>query len=252
MSTSSIAVQLRTLLKELHLGSCDIYAVMKELGPGRPADEVLLAYLSQVKEQRRTARAQRLIREAGFPRVKTLDDLELDSFGGQITADLLSELASCRFVDEHRNLVVAGGTGRGKTHLAIGVGRCACELGHRVMFRHVLNLVTELDEAREQAAQARLWERLLHADLLIIDELGYTRLSRAQSDLLFKIISDRSERSSTLVTTNLSFSQWEQMFEEPAQLEAMIDRLTYSAILLDVHGPSFRLESSRRETRRAA
>ena len=134
-----------------------------------------------------------------------------------------------------------GNPGRGKTHLSIAFGLKACTQGFQVLFKNAATLSTELCEARDLHQLGKLERTLAKADLLILDELSYLSFNRHQSELLFKVISDRSEKSSTIVTTNLPFSRWTELFENTTMVAALIDRLTFRSHVLDMNGDSYRL-----------
>lgn len=131
--------------------------------------------------------------------------------------------------------------GRGKTHMTIGIGLKACSMRMTVLFKNAASLSTELSEARDNYSLRRLKKKIQRADLLILDEMGYVSFDRYQSELLFKIIADRSERGSIIITTNLPFSKWTTLFENAAMVAAMIDRLTFQFYVLDMNGESHRL-----------
>ena len=156
----------------------------------------------------------------------------------------IRELASCKFIGDKKNVIMIGNPGRGKTHISIAIGIKACLLGYRVIFRNAATLSTELTEARDSYQLSRVERTLEKADLLILDELSYISFNKYESELLFKVISDRCERSSTIVTTNLPFSRWTELFENSTMLSALIDRLTYRSHVLDMNGPSYRLKSA--------
>lgn len=137
-----------------------------------------------------------------------------------------------------------GNPGRGKTHLSIAIGLRACTQGFRVLFKNAATLSTELCEARDSYQLGKIERALAQADLLILDELSYLSFNRHQSELLFKVISDRSEKSSTIVTTNLPFSRWTELFENTTMVAALIDRLTFRSHVLDMNGDSYRLKTS--------
>lgn len=126
-----------------------------------------------------------------------------------------------------------GNPGRGKTHISIAIGLKACLQGYRVLFKNAGTLATELTEARDAYQLGRIERQLEKTDLLILDELSYMSFNKYESELLFKVISERSERSSTIVTTNLSFSEWTQLFENTTMVAALVDRLTYRSHVLD-------------------
>ena len=137
-----------------------------------------------------------------------------------------------------------GNPGRGKTHIAIALGIKACLQGYRVLFKNASTLSTELTEARDNYQLGKLERQLDKTDLLILDELSYLSFNRHQSELLFKVISDRSEKSSTIVTTNLPFSKWTDLFENTTMVTALIDRLTFRSHVLDMNGDSYRLKAT--------
>ena len=152
-----------------------------------------------------------------------------------------------------------GNPGRGKTHMAIGIGLKACARGKSVLFKNAASLSTELSEAKDNYALGKLEKRIQKVDLLIIGEMGYVSFDRFQSELLFKVIADRSERGSTIVTTNLAFSEWTNLFENTAMVDlicqdntcrgamvaALVDRLTFRSYILDMNGDSYRLDHSK-------
>ena len=129
--------------------------------------------------------------------------------------------------------------------MAIGIGLKACARGKSVLFKNAASLSTELSEAKDNYALGKLEKRIQKVDLLIIDEMGYVSFDRFQSELLFKVIADRSERGSTIVTTNLAFSEWTNLFENTAMVAALVDRLTFRSYVLDMNGDSYRLDHSK-------
>ena len=137
-----------------------------------------------------------------------------------------------------------GNPGRGKTHLSIGLGLKACSLGLNVLFKNAATLSTELAEAKDNYSLGKFEKRIQKADLLILDELSYISFNRHQSELLFKVVSERSERGSVIVTTNLPFSQWTELFENTTMVAALVDRLTFKSYVLDMNGESYRLEQT--------
>lgn len=222
------------------------YDITDQLPPAATLAECLIALLERELEQRRCNRARRLERQAGFPFAKTLDELDVSCYAGQLSALMLAELGSCAFVSRRRNLLITGGTGRGKTHLAIGLGLKACAAGKKVLFRTARNLVTQLRDESDPCVRERLWQRLRRCELLIIDELGYVRFDREESELLYQVVAERCERGSIIVTASLAPSAWTQCLADAALVEAMLDRLCHEVIRLDLQGPSWRLEQARR------
>ena len=166
--------------------------------------------------------------------IKTIDELEIDRFE-HLSNAFIHELSSCDFVSKRQNIVMIGNPGTGKTHLSIALGIKACIQGMNVKFFTAANLSNELIEAQEYKNLIKLEKQLAKVDLLIIDELSYLTFNRHQSELLFKVIADRAERRSVIVSTNLKFSDWVNMFENTTMVTALIDRLTFRSHVLNMN-----------------
>ncbi len=247
MIALAVDEQIRMLSKQLKIPTFAHYEeVMRQANPKADMGEILLMLMRNEYEQRQDNQNQRRLKQAGFPYTKTLDELDITRYNGEISDIFINELASCRFIKEHRNITMLGNPGRGKTHMAIGLGLKACSMGMRVLFKNAASLSTELSEAKNNYALGRLENKIQKADLLILDEMGYVSFDRYQSELLFKIIADRSERGSIIVTTNLPFSEWTTLFENTAMVAAMIDRLTFQSYVLDMNGESYRLAKTKK------
>lgn len=237
--------QIRLLARQLKIPTFGDYEeILRHCSPDTDFADFLLELMSTEANSRQEHQIQRRLKAAGFPFQKTLDDFDKTQLNPSVTPVFLQELASCKFIDEYRNIVMIGNPGRGKTHIAIALGIKACLQGYRVLFRNASSLSTELTEARDNYQLGKLERQLAKADLLILDELSYLSFNKYESDLLFKVLSDRSERSSTIITTNLPFSQWTQLFENTTMVSALVDRLTYRSHVLDMNGPSYRLLST--------
>lgn len=182
--------------------------------------------------------------KAAFPFEKTLDEFQMDRLNSSIFPSFINELASCDFIKKRQNIIMIGPPGRGKTHLSIALGMKACRAGFKVLFKNAAVLSTQLTEAQYPYKLEKLQKAIARADLLILDELSYIRFNRHQSELLFQVISDRSEKKSTIVTTNLPFSKWTDLFENDTMVSALVDRLTFHSHVLDMNGVSYRLEQS--------
>ena len=185
-------------------------------------------------DTRQAATRQRHIKAAHFPYLKTFDELDLHRFE-HLGEAYLNELATCDFIKKRKNIVMIGNPGTGKTHLSIALGIKACNLGMKVKFYTAANLANSLIEAQDNRSLMKLERQLDKAELLIIDELSYLTFNLHQSELLFKIISDRAERQSVIVSTNLKFSEWTTMFENKTMVAALVGRLTFMSHVLNMN-----------------
>jgi DNA replication protein DnaC len=193
---------------------------------------------AELRSRQERAAAHRL-REAHFPDIKTLDQLDWKALQG-ISRPKLLELASCDYLSRAEDVILAGPIGTGKTHVAIGLGVEAARRRFRVTFTRAAELVRTLLEARDERLLGRLHWRIQHADLLIVDELGFVPFDRAGGELLFNLLSERYERRSTLITTNLAFSEWVQVFGDAKLTTALLDRLGHHSHILTTRGLSYR------------
>lgn len=200
-------------------------------------------YLRELLEaeiaSRHESAAARMLRSANFPEQKTLAEIDWSEMRGVSKLEV-AKLARCHFIEEKEDVVLCGPIGTGKTHLAIALGIEATQRRFRVVFRRVANLVRELTEARDERELGNLQRRLERADLLICDELGFTRLDEAGAELLFHVLADRAGRRSTLITSDLPPSDWNQVFASPRQAAALADRLGNGTHVLRLTGPSYR------------
>ena len=241
--------QIKLLSKQLRIPTFSTYReTLRKAASDVEFNQLLLSLMQTEYEQRQENNNRRRLKNACFPFTKTLDELDISKYDGTISDIFMSELASCRFIEEKKNLVMIGNPGRGKTHTAIGIGLKACAAGMNVLFKNAASLSTELSEAKDNYALGKLEKKIRNVDLLIIDEMGYVSFDRYQSELLFKVIADRSERGSVIVTTNLAFSEWTSLFENTAMVAALVDRLTFKSHVLDMNGDSYRLQHSKRNS----
>jgi DNA replication protein DnaC len=218
--------------------------VIRQLDKNQGYEDFLLSLLKTEYDSRTEKSQQRKIKTAGFPYIKTIDELDTSRFE-HISEPFVKELASCDFIKKFQNIVMVGNPGTGKTHLSIALGIKACMQGFNVKFYTAANLANELIEAQEYKKLIRLEKQISKAELLIIDELSYLTFNRHQSELLFKVIADRAERQSVIVSTNLKFSDWLSMFENQTMVTALIDRLTFRSHVLNMNSEnSYRAEHS--------
>jgi len=202
--------------------------------------EVLSAEVDERAERRRTRR----IAEAKFPRLKRLAEFNLDA-APSIAPAQLATLASGTWIEAGEPVVLLGDCGTGKTHLLIALGLAACEQGRRVRYVTCAQLVNELVEAADERQLSRVVGRYGRLDLLLLDELGYVQIDPRGAELLFQIITEREERASIGVGTNLPFSEWGTVVADPRLVAAIVDRITFNAHILETGTQSYRLRTSR-------
>jgi len=227
--------------KQLRIPSFSRYQEVLRQSEQVGYEDFLVAMMKQELECRRINQQARRIKAAGFPHQKTFDELDLKRLL-HVEAAFVHELACCDFIRNRQNVVMIGNSGGGKSHLSIALGLKACEAGFRVKFLTAATLATMLVEAKEQRELQKLEKQLQKVELLIIDELSYLSFNRHQSELLFKVVSDRAERSSVMITSNLEFSRWTELFENPTLITALVDRLTFRSHIINMNNPSYRMD----------
>ena len=211
-------------------------------GVDHPQYLLRLAELELIDRHQRVV--QRRIRAARFPAVKSLDTFDFPAIPSA-NKQLVMELARCEYIQRRENVIAVGNSGTGKTHVALGLGLAACQRGMSVGFTTAAALVHELMEARDEKRLLNLHRQLSRLSLLIIDELGFVPLSTTGAELLFEVFSQRYERGSILVTTNLPFDEWTEVFGSERLTGALLDRLTHHVHILEMNGESYRLKRSR-------
>ena len=209
-----------------------------------------LEYLLRLTELELTTRSSNAlesrIKQANFPVFKDLETFDFSASQGTSKQKIL-ELARCNWIDEKKNCCLIGASGTGKTHIATALGLAACRAGKRVKFFTAAALVNQLELLQKQYQLDRFLKQLDRTDLLICDELGYLSFSRAGAELLFQVFADRYERSSLLVTSNLPFSEWQQVFQGERMTAALLDRLTHHCEIFEMNGESYRFRESMKE-----
>lgn len=211
----------------------------------QPHPEYLADLMHAEISDRRERRIARLMAEARFPVLKTLDGFD---FGAQpgLDREAVLALADSGFVAERRNVVLLGGVGTGKTHLAIALGLAACQHERRVRYVTAAELSNTLVEAKEQGRLSRRLEWLARYELVVLDELGYVPFDKLGAELLFSFVSRVYERRSLIVTTNLPFARWSEVFLDANAAAAVIDRVVHHATILKTEGESYRLRDAKR------
>jgi len=240
-------MDIRQLTIPLQLGYIgrNFDAMVKEAAHTRmPHGDFLRNALTKELEQRKENRVQRRVKEARFPYKRYLVDLDLDEYADDVRSEI-EELACLDFIASKENVVLVANSGRGKTHLAIGLGMAACLADKRVLFTNVPNLVIELKEAMSRHALATFKNKFLKYELVIIDELGYISFDSQGCDILFNLISSRLDAGTLIVTTNLAFKEWVSVFKDPHLTGALVDRLARRAHVLDMSGKSYRFTETK-------
>jgi|SRR4051794_31879907 DNA replication protein DnaC len=210
-------------------------AVKQQYGPVRYLEALLAA---ELEERERNAIARRIF-EARLPRVKTLEEFDF-SQTPQVSAARIHQLAEGAYIQKAEPIVFLGEPGTGKTHLATGLCVAACRQRRRSRFTTATALVNELVEGKHQNQLSRALGRWSRYELIVIDELGYVPLAEAGAELVFQVIADRAEKAALIVTTNLPFSEWPQVFPNARLCKAMLDRLTDRAHIIETGTESFR------------
>ena len=241
-----------TLLLEHHLKELKLPSFLREYGKmaaqcaaegvDHPKYLFRLAELELIDRHQRMV--QRRVRAARFPAVKSLDTFDFPAIPS-VNKSLLMELARCEYIQRRENVIAVGNSGTGKTHIALGLGLAACQRGMSVGFTTSAALVHELMEARDERRLLNLPRQMSRLGLLIIDELGFVPLSQTGAELLFEVFSQRYDRGSILVTTNLPFDEWTTVFGSERLTGALLDRLTHHVHILEMNGDSYRLKRSR-------
>jgi len=210
----------------------------------QPYEELLKDIFVEAYDMRKENGRKNRIRNARFPYKKYLDELQVD-YLPEDAKKRFKELKTLNFIEEGRNVILAGNPGTGKTHLSIGLGINACNKGYKVFFTTAATLINELKESRSEKKLYTFEKRFEKYDLIIIDELGYISFDKEGSELLFTFLSLRAERKSTIITTNLSFDRWNEIFNDAVLTAALIDRMTHKSYVLNMNGESYRIRETR-------
>lgn len=243
MSAASAAVLLRSLkLPSFVRAYSEVAAQAEREGWGF---ERYLLHLAEIEiEDRRCHRIERLRRQSGLPRDKMLSTLELSRLPAPVRRTVPT-LCEGGFVDRAENLLAFGLPGRGKTHLVCAIGHELVQRGYPVLFVPTFKLVQRLLAAKKDLDLEATLRHLDRFDAVILDDLGYVQQSREEMEVLFTFLAERYERRSVLITSNLVFSEWDKIFQDPMTTACAIDRLVHHAVILELSGTSYRAEAAK-------
>ena len=246
MSDTAAAAAIQAAARSLHLPT--VRAQADELAEAAARTQAthrgyLAELLAAEVDERAERRRIRRTREARFPRQKLLADF--DTGNSPVDAATVATLADGGFIDASRPCVLLGDSGTGKTHLLIGTGMAACQAGRSVRYVTAAGLVNELVEAQDAHQLSKIVARYGRYELLLVDELGYLHLDPRGAELLFQVLTEREERASVAVATNAPFSEWSNTFTDARLCAAIIDRLTFNALIIETGTDSYRLRATR-------
>jgi DNA replication protein DnaC len=243
---------LRANLKQLRLPAmvAEFEKLAREAAAANEGYEQYLLRLTELEVAARASNAvQARIRAAEFPVHKEFDTFDFTAVP-HVNKPKVLELARGEWIEQKTNVCLIGSTGTGKTHLAIALGLAACRQGKRVQFVTAADLVMQLEQAQKQYQLEKALRQLDRADLLICDELGYVSFSRAGAELLFQVFTNRYELRSLLLTSNLPFSEWNQVFQGERMTAALLDRLTHRCSIFEMNGESYRFRESMKKKKK--
>jgi DNA replication protein DnaC len=240
--TQALEALVEAHARELHLPA--IRSRFRQLAAEAAREQQTpLAYLAALLEaevqERSERRERRRLLDARFPLIKRLEDFRFED-NPKVPQATIAALAEGSWIDDREQAILIGESGTGKTHLATALGVCACQQGRRVRFTTLAGLATELQEADSRRELGRVIGRYTRTEVVILDELGYLGLPEGAAELVFQVISERNERGSLIVTTNLPFGEWTKVFPDPRLAKAVVDRITHKAHIIDTGEESWR------------
>lgn len=247
-------ILLKENLKTLNLShmSANLGSLLRQARENGTSHEEFLLAITEVELQMRAEnRLKRKLREAKFPLLKTLEQFDYGSVPG-LDKRLMRELESGEYLRSHRNIIFTGKSGTGKTHLATGLGVAACGQGISTRFVNGCGLSNELIEARTERRLSRVIQKYARYGLVVVDELGYVPFPKESAELLFQVLAERHERGSVIITTNLGFGDWTQVFGDATLTAALLDRLTHKAHIINCNWDSYRLKETLRTRRKSS
>jgi DNA replication protein DnaC len=247
-------ILLKENLKALNLShmSANLGSLVRQAGENGTSHEEFLLALTEVELQMRAEnRLKRKLREAKFPLLKTLEQFDYNN-ALELDKRLMRELESGEYLRTHRNVILMGKSGTGKTHLATGLGVAACRQGISTRFVNGCGLSNELIEAQSERRLSRVIQKYARYGLVVVDELGYVPFSKESAELLFQVLAERHERGSVIITTNLGFADWTQVFGDATLTAALLDRLTHKARIINCTWESYRLKETLKARRESS
>ena len=247
MSTKDIKQQIDELSRTLHLPAFRReyeQQASQALEESLSYEAFLLRLMELESQTREENRRKSQVRQAGFVQYKYMHDLSREDLPADAAAKL-PQLEKLDFIKSGQNLILSGNPGTGKTHLATALGIKACQEGYKVLFTSVSRLLTQIRESRSQRTLRTLENRFEKFDLVICDEFGYVSFDKEGAEMLFSHLSLRCGRKSTIITTNLSFERWNEIFGDTVLTAAMVDRLTHRALMVNMSGKSFRVKETK-------
>jgi DNA replication protein DnaC len=244
---TDVKTTLTGYLRELHLPTFrDSFEALAQraLSETLSYEQYLLELSARECAVRRAGRIERLLRQSQLPPEKSLERFDLKRLPAKVARQVRT-LLDGSFLDRRENLLVFGKSGSGKTHLLCAVGQELIRAGRKVSFQTCSLLVQELLLAKRDLRLSKQLKRLAGFDALVIDDIGYVQQSREEMEVLFTLLAERYERGSVLLSSNLPFSKWEQIFKDPMTTAAAIDRLVHHSIILELNISSYRLEQAK-------
>lgn len=246
-----------TVLLDHYLKQLKLPTMLREYKPIAQVcaqeDQDHISFLLRLTEretiEREQRAAERRVRAAKFPVLKTLDTFDFKA-QPSINRTLVNELMRGEYLDAHENILFMGNPGTGKTHIATALGHAACAQGKRVRFFSVTGLVNQLLEAQQNRQLERLLKRIEKLHLLVLDEFGYVPFSKSGAELLFEVASRAYERQSLIITTNLPFEAWTEILGNERLTGALLDRVTHRVHIIEANGESFRLKDAKKRAKK--
>jgi DNA replication protein DnaC len=207
--------------------------------PNKSFEENLLELLKAEVNRRKELKFTQNIKFAGFPQIKTIDSFDMsDEWLPAVNVNIINDLLSCEFIDKKNDIIAIGPSGRGKTHLSIAIGYEAIKKGYKVLFKKADTMISEIAEAKSEKRLNLYINKINKADLLIIDELGYSIYNNDEANYLFRVISSRYEQRSTFITTNHIFTSWKEFITDELLLKALVDRLIHHSTIINMNSPT--------------